>query len=599
MLVTIPVFVLLGGYFILIPFSLRIIYSGDIPKPPNLSGYPTSMTKYIEEVYAETLDKPYSDEMVGELGMVYHSNFFYKEAQSSYEVAKSLNNGEWRWYYYIALINEELGDSKATVDNLERVVEINPEITNAWFNLGNSYLKQSMLEEAEIAFVKVKNMKEFNFDSNIPNKGAFPLDAYARLNLGRIYLNEAKYETATSELTSLIKEFPRFGPGYRLLGQLLIKTGKNNEGTKLTVRAGDFDGYQPPSDPIFNELILKSQNTDYILKQIDIAIKSENSEWAEILCKHILEYNPNDIEATSKYILVKLIKFDYEGLGDKLKTYYDFYSENHRKLMDMAKTLYRWNVNKFAVKYLERVIEIAPREMEAYSLYIRILTKNKIDDNVITLCKNALEIDPQNSELRTEYGRMLTLLGKEKEAKREFNLALKYNPKNEAALILLGIIAQEKGEVNSALQYFRKSVMVNPLNITTSLNLGNYYLELKKWDNALELFEKSLVDSPNNIDLLERLAWIKAACPDSRIRNGMEAVELGQRISLIRKSNASQDIKCGITLAVSYAEVGNFDRANRVLINLIGRAKEIRAEKYISNIEGLITLFNSKTPYRF
>jgi tetratricopeptide (TPR) repeat protein len=247
---------------------------------------------------------------------------------------------------------------------------------------------------------------------------------------------------------------------------------------------------------------------------------------------------------------------------------------------------------------LEQSIKISPNEIDAYLLYLRILAGGEIDDKVIQLCKEAIKIAPTNSDARTEYGRMLALQGKTDEAIKQFELALKYNTNNETTLVFLGIIAQEKGNVESAISYYRRSVRANPLNVKMVLRLGNYYLELKKWNEAIKLFENALISSPNNIDLLERLAWVKSTCPNSKIRNGNEAVELGRRIALISKLNASQDIRCGITLAVSYAEIGDFDRAKNILRNMIVRANETNTKSYISSIEGLIRLFDSKIPYR-
>jgi len=460
-------------YWVLVPFTLQIIYSGDIPDLPNLSGYNSAMSEYIEKTYSETREEPYSDEAVGKLAMVYHSNFFYEHAELCYDAAKKLNNNQWLWHYYIALIKEELGDSKATIDNLKKVVKIKPRVVHAWFRLGNSYLKQNSYKAAESAFKKVINSEEFIYGRKLPDKGAFPLVAYARLNLGRVYFLQEKYELANIELVKLIQEYPRLGSAYRLLGQLLKTAGNIDKSNEMTLRAGDFESYVPPSDFMYNELILNSRNTGFILKQIGVALKSDNFAWAEYLCRYILQYDPDDIEAIEKYILLMLVKHKFEGLDKKLDRYFDFYFDNDEKLIDMAETLYRWNQQRFALKFLERAITLNPSAINAHILYLKILVNTKFDENVIKHCEKVLKLDPKNSELRTEYGRILALQGKEKEAKKQFELALKIDPNNEVTLILLGIISQEEGDVNAALYYYRRSVKVNPLNVKTILKLGN------------------------------------------------------------------------------------------------------------------------------
>ena len=69
----------LAAYWILLPFALRIIYLPNIPEMPSLAGYSSVMAEYIEHVHSEALDKPYSEEAVGKLAMVYHSNFFFSK----------------------------------------------------------------------------------------------------------------------------------------------------------------------------------------------------------------------------------------------------------------------------------------------------------------------------------------------------------------------------------------------------------------------------------------------------------------------------------------------------------------------------------------
>jgi len=120
--------VLLVSYWILEPFVLRIIHAADIPEMPDLTGYPAPVVELIEHTYGETMDKPYADDIVGKLAMVYHANFFYEPAESCYGIALALNDREWLWYYYTALIKEELGDTKSTIENLQNVVEIKPNL---------------------------------------------------------------------------------------------------------------------------------------------------------------------------------------------------------------------------------------------------------------------------------------------------------------------------------------------------------------------------------------------------------------------------------------------------------------------------------------
>jgi len=570
----------------------------ELPPLPNLQSSSEAVSSHVNATHAEVLNNSNDQAAVGKMAMTLHSNFFYKEAQLWYNAAQNLDSSNWLWSYYPALIVEELGDAKATIDNLRKVVQINPQVANAWFKLGNLHIKQSDYPAAEKAFGMARNAKTFTYAEELPNKGAFPLFVYAKFSLGRVYLLQEKHSEAKEELLSLVKSHPRFGAAYRLLGQLYKSQGDMEPGKNMIVRAGDFESYIPPADPMFNALLLHSRNSDFILKQIDIAINSENFPWAEMLCNHILQYDPNDIDAIAKSILLMLVKNEVNGLAKSVQRFFAHYKTNDVKLFEMAETLYRWKQNKLTLNYLKQIIAINPQAVDAHVLYLKLLIALKSDDLAIQHCQKALTFAPDNSELRTEFGRILLLQGNEKEASRQFDLAIKNDPNNEVPYIIKGILAQKKGEINVALGHYRKSVEVNALNVNATKKLGNYLLELKRWNEANSVYDKALSASPNKIELLERNAWILAVCPSKRIRNGERALELAKRLTLIRKEGVHQDIECAITLAAAYAEQGDFDRAKGVLNNLIPRAKATRMQRYIPQIRQMIKLFDAGKSYR-
>jgi len=254
------------------------------------------------------MQTPGSADEVGKLAIVYHANFFYDQADTCYKLAIKLDHKNWIWHYYLSLIKEEFGDSPAVIEHLNKVIEINPAVPFAWFRLGNALLKQNSQDSAEIAFKKAIDASQFFYQNNLPGSVAYPLKAYARLNLSRLYLDQGKYDSAKEQLDVLIKNHPDFGAAYRLLGQFFTTLGDSLKGIEYTVRAGDFESYVPPSDPMFNQLILNSRDSRFILKHIDIALKGNNFEWAEYLCRYIIDFDPQDITTTGKYIHVLLLK---------------------------------------------------------------------------------------------------------------------------------------------------------------------------------------------------------------------------------------------------------------------------------------------------
>ena len=70
-------------------------------------------------------------------------------------------------------------------------------------------------------------------------------------------------------------------------------------------------------------------------------------------------------------------------------------------------------------------------------------------------------------------------------------------------------------------------------------------------------FREVLRLDPKNLDGLNSLAWIEAAHPDAKLRNGKEAVQLAETAAELRKD----DVSTLDTLAAAYAEAERFREA--------------------------------------
>ena len=63
---------------------------------------------------------------------------------------------------------------------------------------------------------------------------------------------------------------------------------------------------------------------------------------------------------------------------------------------------------------------------------------------------------------------------------------------------------------------------------------------------------------PDNVVFVNRLAWVLATCPETSIRNGIEAVRLAQQAT--QMSQGSEPAFLG-TLAAAFGETGDFGQA--------------------------------------
>jgi tetratricopeptide (TPR) repeat protein len=575
--------------------------STTIPPLPDLEGQPKVLVDYIQTMNQEALKSPSSNEAVGALALAYQSNFFYDEAKICLKRTLELAPGEWKWTYYSALIDEELGDTKATIEKLNRVLEINPEVSQAWFRLGNSYLKTNAYRDAEKAFQKVLALKEYvphtKAGIELTNTGAFPLKAYASYNLARAEFLENNLNDARTLLEGLIGQNPKFGPAYRLLGEVYQKLGDEKKGAENAVLAGDFESYIPPADPMYDEMILSSRNAAFLIKQFDIAAKSETYQWTLTLMDRLVAIDPNDGEILTKRIKLALDMQILRTADSLMPSFFKICGSDEKKLIDMAKYLvYRAHFEP-AVMLLRRAITVNQKAIDAHLLFIDILTEFKQYEMGINYCKEIVPIAPKNAELRTKLARLLIDQGDTKEARQQIAMAQKLSPNDELSFIMLGRISKKEGSTESALDYYQKALIANPRNVNTQLELGDYLLDLRRWVEALNLFQNSIKTSPNDIDLIERFAWTIAVCPLEDLINGEKALELAKRLSLRRKYTKDQEMRCGITLAAAYGRMKQFDQAIGVANKYTGWAKTMKKSSYLHKLEAMTKSFRDKKPY--
>jgi tetratricopeptide (TPR) repeat protein len=116
--------------------------------------------------------------------------------------------------------------------------------------------------------------------------------------------------------------------------------------------------------------------------------------------------------------------------------------------------------------------------------------------------------------------------------------------------------------------------------------LGQQELALRDFREAVRVMPKG--SKPNSM-----LAWFLATCPEERFRNGADAVSAAKKACDLRHWKGSE---CYDTLAVAYAEAGDFDQAinyEKQSLNDSSLAPKERAEH-----EKRVALFEQRKPFR-
>ncbi len=109
--------------------------------------------------------------------------------------------------------------------------------------------------------------------------------------------------------------------------------------------------------------------------------------------------------------------------------------------------------------------------------------------------------------------------------------------------------------------HFARAVQIRPDNHIARSNLAMAQYGIGATEEAAGNFRRVLEALPDHVPALFTLARILASDPNPRLRNGQEAVILAQKACQLSPPDDPLGIECIDTLAMAYAEVGQFDAA--------------------------------------
>jgi tetratricopeptide (TPR) repeat protein len=134
-------------------------------------------------------------------------------------------------------------------------------------------------------------------------------------------------------------------------------------------------------------------------------------------------------------------------------------------------------------------------------LTLRVVTRNRVWRDEISLYTDALQYDPYNSTVRADLGGAYWNARRDADAMREWNLALANDPKNLLVLGDLGYAAVAHGKYSEAVTLLQRALHQNPNYTSSVLSLARAFDGLHDPADAEKEFKAALASSPLNIDV--------------------------------------------------------------------------------------------------
>ena len=571
-------------------------YRMQIPAIPDLANVSLPLQEQISKAYQVALHHPNS-ENIGLLGMVYNSSTNYGKAIQCYQLAAKKDRENWIWNYYIGCIQMEMGEPRMAISCFNDVLKVNSQAFMAIYYLGVAYQSVNSSDTAEIYLSKVGGMDEKIFNLKKSSRTSyFPIPTYAKFQLARIFMNTHRSEQAEKQLKEILRTQIAFGPAYRQLSSLYATKGDSIFSRYYSSRASDLIPYLPPADTLIDKLSLMSRSDEFLMKQIDLAIKSANSRWADELLVGGLKYFPDNQFYISKAIKQFLSTGMYEMALPLLDRHFRYCSNIYSELVSVGIQLAGAGFKTQAKKYFVQAGSLTQEEAEVRSsLALLLFEKVGMQEDAQRLMSEIIEKNPENVKVLI-HGVFLYLQINEKvKALQLLERLKKRSPSNPKVISLEGVVAEQEGKLEQAIILFEKAFNTDPKDRYIIDHLGAIYLREKMWLKAVGFFRKALLCYPNYSSAQVNLGGLLVSCPDESLRNIQEGIEYSERAFINYDYSFPIHISAGRNLAIAYDRLGDRNKANYYITSTIEFARKAHVSKdYLKNLEDLSNEFLSK-----
>ena len=124
------------------------------------------------------------------------------------------------------------------------------------------------------------------------------------------------------------------------------------------------------------------------------------------------------------------------------------------------------------------------------------------------------------------------------------------------------------------------------------MNEAMTLIQAQRYHHALLQLEEAQDAFPENMEIKNILARLLAACPDETIRDGSRSLHLAQ---LVVRSNGN--VEHLETLAMAYAELGQFDKAIEWQQSAIRAAERANRPELLSPLQNNLRYYEEGTDH--
>lgn len=201
--------------------------------------------------------------------------------------------------------------------------------------------------------------------------------------------------------------------------------------------------------------------------------------------------------------------------------------------------------------------------------------------------------DEPASRVHYSLGIVMASSGAEGPAVEHLTRAVAYDATVVPARLALADALRRQQRDADALPHYQAAIRLDPQAGDARLGHALALVRLRRWVDARSALEEALAVQPDRLELTHALARVLAAAPDARARDGYRAALLVDELFKVNKRT-----ELGETMAMTLAELGDYDKAAAIQRGVIDAARRAGLEDDVRRMTGNLRLYERRQPCR-
>lgn len=392
--------------------SLRV-QAQTLPELPTIvfDNFEPEIREQVRKAYSAAQAKPRDAQANGWLGLTLHTYEQYDFAAMCYERAHLLAPTEFRWAYYLGMVQAELGKQSEAAATFKTALRHDPNHLPAQLRLADALLAAGQLNESRQLY-EILAKRNANL-------------AQAHYGLGRIAAANGHQAAAAAHLRRAIELFQDYGAAHYALGLALRDLGQVAEAQTHLARSQQLKMARPTlEDPLIVAIAEMNAGASKHLKRG--ALLESAGQIAESIAEHerALALNPWLVQAH-----INLISL-------------------YGRVAQVEK----------AAKHYRAAVDINPDLPDSHYNYGVLLVGQQRYQEAAQTFQRCLQLNPYYAEAHHNYAVLIEGEGKLDEAAKHFRKALENKPGYRLAHFHLGRILVNQEKLAEAIEHFQQTL---------------------------------------------------------------------------------------------------------------------------------------------